>query len=664
MTRPIARVLIDSPLPQLDRLFDYAIPEELTSTAVPGVRVKVPFRSGGRVIDGFIVEVGVESDSDRALSSLETVVSSAVVMPADTYALARAVADRAAGSAIDVLRLAVPKRQARVEKAFLAASTHSADDREPPASVEASGERQLPAWMLSAIEAFPNARAAIAEHARVAVSPTPGVIEVDGASVPAWTALVGAMAVDALDRGESSIIVVPDYRDLDEIERAIAATGASDQLVRVDAAQPPAERYKSFLRCLRPEPVIIIGNRSAVYAPATNLGVIALWDDGDSLLSEPLAPYVHARDAALVRQGQTGAALVFAGYTRTADVERLVATGFVTDLAPRRKTSPKVVLSATVEGERAGSRVPSSAFRVAREAVQHGPVLIQVARPGFSPVLVCDGCRTAARCAHCGGPLSAAARGATPTCRWCARQARGWKCQNCESTAVRLASSGSERTADELGRAFPGVKVIVSDGDHAVTHVDDKPAIIVATRGAEPVARGGYRAVILLDGERMLFSDDLRVGESCLRWWSNAAALAGHGAQVHLVGVTGSVARALATWTQPMYAREQLEQRAPLHMPPTARVGAIEGTLLEVSATLEDFANDVNPSIPDAVIGPVETGEGVTRALVRFTYAEGAASARSFRASVIRAALRTRRAKNAPRTNTLRVRLDVADPQL
>ena len=99
-----------------------------------------------------------------------------------------------------------------------------------------------------------------------------------------------------------------------------------------------------------------------------------------------------------------------------------------------------------------------------------------------------------------------------------------------------MASSGSERTADELGRAFPGMRIIVADGEHPVMQVDARPALVVATRGAEPIADGGYRAVVLLDGDRMLQADDLRIGESCLRWWSNAAALAAPGAPVHLVG--------------------------------------------------------------------------------------------------------------------------------
>jgi primosomal protein N' (replication factor Y) len=233
-----------------------------------------------------------------------------------------------------------------------------------------------------------------------------------------------------------------------------------------------------------------------------------------------------------------------------------------------------------------------------------------------------------------------------------------------------MAASGSERTADELGRAFPGVRIIVADGEHPVTHVDARPALVIATRGAEPIADGGYRAVVLLDGDRMLQAEDLRIGESCLRWWSNAAALAAPGAPVHLVGVIGAVARALATWTQPAYARAELVDRAPLRMPPTVRVAALEGSSASVEAAVLALREAVPILEDEAILGPVRTGdepESITRALVRFDYALGPRIAESLRSSVIADALRARkRAKGrAPGAgHTLRVRVDVPDLDL
>ncbi|MGO4678875.1 primosomal protein N' [Microbacterium sp. 2MCAF23] len=654
MPRPIARVLLDSPVPQLDRLFDYAIPAELIDDALPGVRVRVPLRSAGRVIDGYLVEVATEDDDARTLAEVDAVVSRARVLPEPLCTLARRVADRAAGSASDVLRLIVPKRQVRVEKAWLAAAGEAEGDS------AATAQATVPA-VSETIARYAGLADVLADSGRAAVEAIPRLASDD---LPEWTRLLAAAAAHTLAGGASAILVVPDYRDLDLLLAALDVLAPDAPIARLDSRQTGPDRYRAYLRTLEDAPCIVVGNRSAVYAPV-RAGLVMLWDDGDGLLAEPLAPGAHPRDVALLRQEQEGSALLFAGHTRTTDVERLVETGWIRAITAAKRQLPRVVLDSTEDLDRRGQRLPSRAFLTARDAAATGPVLLQVARPGFSPTLVCASCRAPARCRACGGPLGAAHRGATPVCAWCGRGARLWACSSCGGEKVRLAASGSERTAEELGRAFPGIRVIVADGNHPVVRVDAKPALVVATRGAEPLAEGGYRAVVLLDGSRMLQAPELRIGESCLRWWSNAAALAAPGAPIHLVGVDGAVARALATWSQASYARTELAERAPLRMPPSVRVAQVEGTGAAIRRALDDIAALQLP--PDAVLGPVPIegdDDGRERALVRFPYAEGARVAGALRAAVIAEAMGRRRARGRTPRTTLSVRLDVTEPDL
>ncbi|MBO9626281.1 MAG: primosomal protein N' [Microbacterium sp.] len=648
-SRRIARVLLDSPLPQLDRLFDYALPAELGEVPV-GVRVRVPLRTAGRLVDGYIVEIDSEDDADRPLSEVDAVVSTVAVLPDRLYRLARRVADRAAGSASDVLRLVIPKRQVRVEKAWTADTPAPVPDDEALVRAE------------TVLSEYDGLTAVLDERGRAAVEAVP----VQRGEIAEWAAMLAAAATRTLAGGASSILVVPDHRDLDRLLAALEAAAPAEAIVRYDSRQTNPDRYRAFLRSLEASPCIVVGNRSAVYAPV-EAGLVVIWDDGDPLLGEPLAPYVNARDAVLQRQEQEKSALLFAAHTRTTDVERLVMHGWLRDVRASRRVLPRVVLSTPQEMERpTAQRVPSSAFLATRTAASEGPVLVQVSRPGFSPSLVCAGCRAPARCAHCGGPLGATHRGAVPVCGWCGRAARAWSCPSCSSTQLRLASSGSERTADELGRAFPGIRVIVADSAHPVERVADKPSLVVATRGAEPVADGGYRAVVLLDGPRMLQAPDLRVGESCLRWWSNATALAAPGAPVHLVGVDGAVAKALATWNQSGYARSELAERAPLHMPPAARVALIDGTQAAVGRALDALAELALPK--DAVLGPIPVDSDDVpprlRALVRFDYAAGTRVATALRAAVVAEAVNNRRGKGRTTRNTLAVRLDILDPEL
>ncbi|MER7445936.1 primosomal protein N' [Microbacterium sp. NPDC097977] len=648
-SRRIARVLLDSPLPQLDRLFDYALPAALGEVPL-GVRVRVPLRTAGRVVDGYIVELDTEDDADRPLSEVDSVVSTVSVLPARLYRLARRAADRAAGSASDVLRLVIPKRQVRVEKAWTA---------DAPAPVP-TDEQQAAAARV--VDEYDGLAEVLDEGTRAAVEAVP----VSREGVQGWAALLAAAAVHTLAAGRSSVLVVPDHRDLDRLLAALEVLAPAEAVVRHDSRLTNPDRYRSFLRTLEDAPCIVVGNRSAVYAPV-QAGLVAVWDDGDPLLGEPLAPYINARDAALLRQEQEDSALLYAGHTRTTDVERLVAHGYLHDVRATRRVLPRVVLSTPQEMDApTAQRMPSSAFLSARNAAADGPVLVQVSRPGFSPSLVCADCRAPARCAHCGGPLGATHRGAVPVCAWCGRGARAWACPACSSTKLRLASSGSERTADELGKAFPGIRVIVADSAHPVEQVADKPSLVVATRGAEPLAEGGYRAVVLLDGPRMLQAPDLRIGEACLRWWSNAAALAAPGAPIHLVGVDGGIARALATWNHSGFARAELAERAPLHMPPAARVALVEGTVAAVARGLASLHDLALP--PDAVLGPVPIESDDypprVRALVRFDYGAGQRVASTLRAAVVAEAVSARRGKGKSTRSALSVRLDILDPEL
>ena len=649
----VARVLIDSPLPQLDRLFDYGIPPSMVETALPGVRVRVPLRSAGRIADGYIVELGPPGDYTGALSELDEVVSPIPVLSPDVWTLARKASERAAGNASDIVRLAVPNRQVRVEKAYLAAEERQLISDLPPA-------QPIAGYGVGAIEQ------AIANGGRLAVDAMPGVVDVGNESwVGRWAVTMAAAAASALSQGRSAILAVPDYRDQAQLEAALAAVLPPELVVNLDARQSNPDRYRGFLRCLSGGPLVIVGNRSVVYAPAENLGLIVVFDDGDPLHSEPLSPYVHTRDAALLRQEQQGTALIMLGHARSTEVERLVEIGWLTSLAPTPAVLPRVIPTAQQQSTdrlAAQARIPSSAWKEARAALEHGPVLIQVARPGYAPRLACADCRQSARCQVCEGPLGQKTSRSVPACGWCGAIAAHWKCSNCESEKLRVIGSGATRTAEDLGRAFPGVRIIIADGERQILHVGPEPALVIATRGAEPIAAGGYRAVLLLDGESLVARESLRVGEDCLRTWSNAAALAAHRAPVMLVGVGGALATALATWRQADYARSELGDRRQLRFPPAVRVATVSGSLQAVADAVAAV-----PGEPTDLLGPVDIGEGLVRTIVRFDYARGADVAASLRAELVRNATGRRRppkAQNRTPRPTLRVRFDDTEPFL
>lgn len=623
----IARVVVESRLPQLDRLFDFRVGDLAVQ---PGVRVRMPF--GGRMATGFVVEVADEASFAGELATLERVISPAPVLRPEVWQLARRVADRAAGSAADVLRVAIPGRQARVETAWLKA------DAAPGAPPEDAVE--LPAPLTSVVEG----------RERVALRPTPGVGRVGDSWVGTWALELAQLAASALSRGQQAVLVVPDHRDQRQLV-AVLQTLVGDRVVELDARQSDADRYRAFLRTVTGGPVAIVGPRSAVYAPASDLGLLVVWEDGDPLHDEPLTPYACTRDVALIRQEQTGCALVLAGHARSTEVQRLVELGFCRAVTLGKP--PRTVPSA-LAGQ--SQRVPELAFQTAASALRNGPVLVQVARPGYAPTLGCASCGERARCTACSGPLRRAKKDSAASCAWCGAVHAAWSCPSCNGRELVNRGRGSARTAEELGRAFPGVPVVVADGDHERLEVDDKPRLVIATRGAEPVAAGGYAAVLLLDGEQVLSRESLRVAEDAVRVWSGARALAKTDATVVLAGASGRVAAAMTANDPAVFAAAELADRRALRFPPAIRVASLAGAPEEVDRAVRRALDVENAD----ALGPVEQAPGVVRSIVRFDYRDGAAMAEALRGEVLRAATQSR--SKVVRGAALRVHLDDHEP--
>ncbi|MFC4149425.1 primosomal protein N' [Micromonospora mangrovi] len=636
---------MDVPLPHLDRPFDYLVPAELDAEATAGVRVKVRF--AGQLVDGWLLERVERSDHPR-LAYLEKVVSPEPVLAPEVARLARAVADRYAGSLADVLRLAVPPRHARVEK-DLAARADSADAPPVPDAAEAPPAPDVPPAVGSASGGGPVDPRGWRDYPA-----GPALLRAltDGRAPRAvWSALAGedwtARYADAVAAtvagGRGAVVVVPDARDLDRLDAALTATLGPDRHVCLSAALGPARRYRAFLAARHGDVPVVIGTRAAMFAPVDRLGLVAIWDDGDDLHAEPRSPYPHAREVLLTRAQLADAAALVGGYARTAEAQLLVETGWarevVADRATVRARTPVILPTGddpqlARDPGAATARLPSLAWTTARDTLRaDAPVLVQVPRRGYLPSVACADCRTPARCPHCAGPLALPSAAGTPACRWCGRVAAAYACPECGGRRLRASVTGARRTAEELGRAFPGVPVRTSGREEVLASVPDGAGLVIATPGAEPVAEGGYGAVLLLDSWALLTRADLRAGEEALRRWLAAAALArpaGAGGRVVVVA-DGALApvQALLRWDAAWFAARELAERRELGFPPAVRMASVTGVAEAVADLL------AGAPLPDdaEVLGPVPADEGKERMLVRVPRARAAALAEALRAA-------------------------------
>jgi len=600
----VARVAVDVSLPHLDRPFDYQVPDNLVADAAVGARVRVRF--AGRLRDGFILAITDHSDAVR-LQPLEKVVSPEPVLSPAVATLIRSVADHCCGTFADVMRLAVPPRHAATENAV---RTDSSPRPAPAVPADTFQHYPTGAAFLAALAGGRGPRAAWQ------TIPTAG-------RSGDWAAGFAAAAAATLHSGRGSILIVPDLRDLSRLQAAVADLLGSDAFVSLTADLGPASRYRAFLALARGDVRVVVGTRAAAFAPVHDLGLVALWDDGDDLLSEQRAPYPHARDVLAIRSHTEQAALLFAGYSRSVEAQAWVEQGWLRDLSAERPVLRREAAAVRVAADTdqalardsaaRAARLPHDVFTVIRAGLANGPVLVQVPRAGYLASLVCQTCREPVRCAHCHGPVRVARTGvgrAGPAstsveCGWCGRLVIAWSCPTCADRTWRAPVVGSIRTAEELGKAFPLVKVVQSGGGKVPT-VGSDPVLVVATPGAEPPAGGGYAAAVLLDAAHLLCRADLRAEEEALRRWLNAAALVrggSAGGTVMVVGPTEARAvQALVRIDPSGFARRELVDRTEARFPPTVTYLTAEG----LPAAVAELVELVELPDPAEVLGPVD----------------------------------------------------------
>jgi primosomal protein N' (replication factor Y) len=186
---------------------------------------------------------------------------------------------------------------------------------------------------------------------------------------------------------------------------------------------------------------------------------------------------------------------------------------------------------------------------------------------------------------------------------------------------------GDARTAEELGRTFPATTVRTSSGQTVLAEVGPKPAIVVATPGAEPVAEGGYAAVVLLDTWLMLSRPDLRTDEEAVRRWANAVGLVRPGGLAVAVGDPAHAGlQALVRWDPGGFAAREAAERSAAHLPPASRLATITGE----PGALDDALTLLDAPESAETLGPVAFGDGdQQRVVVRVPRAEGAALSRA-----------------------------------
>lgn len=571
----IARVVVDSALPHLDREFDYSIPESLHSKVQVGTRVRVPF--AGRLVSAVVVALpphAAEGVTPRPLRSAAGFPS----FTADAISLARAVAHRYGGSLWDVLRLMAPPRVASLEsRVWQGVQAPESASRLDGVRVEL--EAETPSYF---------------DHRTVWHAPPAG----NRGVIPArqlLAAAIQAMTGEHQARG-SAVIVVPDARALSALEREATSlhlkrwtAKAGGDFAVLDHDDGPSSRYGAYLAAMTGEVRLVFGTRVASLQPVPRLAFMAVWDEGSDALLDAHAPYFHARTVAAMRASETGCRLLLAAFAPSVDAAALVAHGFATAAEPARASVREATPTVTILDEELRAReggsgrhwMPSQAWRGLVTAAEDDAVALLVPRAGYISALACAACGAWVACPACEGELYIGRALAAPACRDCGAKHEHLHCSNCGSPKFSAARQGVESIAEQVGRMTPRTPVHVSSASSGVlADFTIAQGIVVATPAALPAVVGGYSRLVIV-GADATGPGGLGAELFALRWWINATALVRSRSQGGAVLVIGDpvplVRTGLQAWDAWGAAQSAYEERAQLDLPPARRAIRIDG---------------------------------------------------------------------------------------
>ena len=503
-------VQVAVPVP-VDRLFTYLVPDGSDAPAL-GCRVIVPF--GRQTRTGVVVGHDAESEDSFTLKPFSRVLDTEPLFGADYLRLARWVSAQYLASIGEVLSAMLPGARR---------------GRDLP---ERSGDE--PALAPSALELSDEQEAALQAILDEGVEN-----EAAGTAVPParWFYLYGITgsgktevflraAERMLDQGRSVIYLVPEIALTHQLFAHISGR-FGDLAAMLHSGLTPAQRLGEWRRVRSGTARLVVGARSAVFAPVENLGLVVIDEEHEGSYKAGSSPRYHARQVALWRAREAGAVCVMGSATPSVEAWHLMAEGQLRRLTLSRRLSGGRLPRIRVEDlRRSPSLLSSRLLGALRETHAAGAQsILFLNRRGFASVQMCRSCGFQIDCPHCSVPMTWHKGRGRLVCHYCGHQTRPPSvCPSCNSLDIGMTGFGTERIEEELSRDLPELRLARLDTDvttrkGALRETLDRFAggDLDVLLGTQMVAKGlnfpGVRTVGIVMADTGLSLPDFRAAE-------------------------------------------------------------------------------------------------------------------------------------------------------
>jgi primosomal protein N' (replication factor Y) (superfamily II helicase) len=653
----ISRIALDVPL---RRLFDYRAPAGLAAPA-PGNRVRVPF--GRQSLIGVVIEQAADSQvPEERLKPITAILDTVPVFSEELLDLVRWASDYYHHPIGEVIASALPKALRT------GASRIALEESWRPTAAGATAlgagrlgrspaQRQLlelliehsPLPQAQLAQRLPRWRAAATallkqgwvEHESVA-APVPIMAPEPQAAAPTAAAPVltfeqaeavaainasgGAFATfvlhgltgsgktevylqvirQVLTSGRRALVLVPEIGLTPQLVRRFAQRLGAPLAV-LHSGLSDTERLLAWRAAATGTARIIVGTRSAVFAPVPDLGIIIVDEEHDASLKQHEGGFHYsARDLALVRAQRAQVPVVLGSATPSLETLQNVASGRYRRLSLPRRAGQTLAPRLAVVDLRAHAVTAGLATPVVQAIERHlaadGQVLLFLNRRGYAPTLLCTACGWIAPCRDCDARLTVHQRSGRLRCHHCGADCALPKtCPQC-GFEVRPVGQGTERVEERLGELFAKVPLVridrdvvrgQADMDAALHSIDSGEARILV--GTQMITKGhdfqNMTLVVVLNADQGLFSTDFRAAERLAQTIVQVAGRAGRGSRAGEVLIQTAypehpLLQTLLSEGYDGFARTALAERAASAWPPFSRLAVLRASATTAEAAL------------------------------------------------------------------------------
>ncbi len=525
----VVNVWVDSGLSHLDGVYSYRCPTELIEKVSIGSRLKVPFNA--RSCEALVVEIIETNETIDHYKVIESVLGNVPVANTAMIEFYRAMSKYWASDPYSLIKFGIPSRVASVERIT------GAEPLKNSMKVNVSKKTSQNYFMMHT----PHKSAYLE------------IVE---------------LALERMKHG-STLLLLPDTKDIDRVLQILLGKKNDFEVIRLDSSLPRAQRYENYLKSSLNKGVLVIGNRSALFAPMVDLNSVIVGFEKSEQYFEKKHPYWNTRDSAFLRAQIENLNLYYTGYVPSSDMAQQIEKRNVKFITERAN------VTTTAFPQTQGELLPDRIIPAIRKALNQGAVLFLVPRKGYANALLCAKCRNIALC-KCGGRLLVAGQNADPMCSVCNTAVKNWQCSWCAGTTRYISARGIDRFHEEIGRAFPNIPIQLSSAPNILEEVAEKTKIVIATTGSIPGIFKEYSAVVLLEGQRFLAASSSRFEELVYESFFEAAAHVSKKGNVFVVlDAFHPLVAAITKWNPGTLVRKILRENEEAFLPPFSSIAVL-----------------------------------------------------------------------------------------